>query len=84
SVIEAMALGLPVISTNVGGIPFLIKNGENGFLTPPFKAVEMANHINELLENNQLVTGVAQNARTTAENFNWDKVKGLWLQLFEG
>lgn len=84
SVIEAMALGLPVISTNVGGIPFLIKNGENGFLTPPFKAVEMANHINELLENNQLVTGIAQNARATAENFNWDKVKGLWLQLFEG
>ena len=84
SVIEAMALGLPVISTDVGGIPFLIKHGENGILTPPFKAVGMADHIYELLENNELVIRIAQNARATAEDFNWDKVKYLWLQLFEG
>ncbi|GAK93186.1 glycosyl transferase [Nonlabens ulvanivorans] len=84
SVIEAMALGLPVVSTDVGGIPYLIEQGDNGFLTQPFQTVEMANHIEYLLEHSEHRAIISQNARATAENFDWDKVKGLWLQLLEG
>jgi glycosyltransferase involved in cell wall biosynthesis len=50
AIIEAMAIGLPVVATNVGGIPEIITNGENGILVPPENPQALAKAIVDLIE----------------------------------
>ena len=81
SVIEAMALGLPVVSTNVGGIPYLISNEENGLLVKPRDAEAMAKGILRLMENPEFAENLSKKGRLKAEKFNWPEVKQLWLRI---
>ena len=81
SVIEAMALGLPVVSTNVGGISYLLKEGE-ALLVPPNQVNEMATSVDKLLSDNELALIIAHNARKKAESFDWEVVKLYWYKLF--
>lgn len=83
SVMEAMALGMPVISTNVGGLPFLIDNEENGVLVPANNAVAFVDAITELCNNPEKVKNLTQNARTKMEGFDWEKIKHCWIKLLD-
>jgi glycosyltransferase involved in cell wall biosynthesis len=51
AILEAMATSLPIIASNVGGIPELVKNGENGLLVAPANPAELAQAIQRLVEN---------------------------------
>lgn len=79
SVIEAMALGLYVVSTNVGGIPHLLKDNENAFLVNPDSEKEMATKILEILKNQSLF--LTLNARKLAETFDWKYARQSWIEL---
>ncbi len=81
SVIEAMALGLPVVSTNVGGMPFLVENNKDGVLVEKNNAVEMATRIIEILEKNNI--SLAKNARIKAESFDCNIVKNKWVEILK-
>lgn len=81
SVIEAMALGLPVVSTNVGGIPYLITHNENGFLVEDSDVDGMANQILKICSNDIKMEEITNSARKLVSNFDWDKVKFLWFKL---
>lgn len=81
SVIEAMALGMPVISTNVGGIPYLIDHHKNGILVEPDNEEEFLLAINKLLLQPDLVSLITKNARQTVTNFDWEQVRYKWLKL---
>ena len=83
SVIEGMALGLPVVSTNVGGIPFLIDDTVDGLLTPTKEVIPFANRIADLLETPSLVNKLSKNGREKAESFDWDQVKILWKDVLD-
>ncbi len=82
SVIEAMALGIPVISTNVGGIPYLINNGENGLLVEPDNESEMISAVIKLLDDSNLVCHLSSNGKMTAASFDWMIIKEKWRNLF--
>lgn len=83
SVMEAMALGIPVISTNVGGLPYLIENKVNGILVPPNNAKVFVNAVFELLENQSLTQKITTNARSMIEGFDWQNVKHKWNELLK-
>jgi glycosyltransferase involved in cell wall biosynthesis len=81
SVIEAMALGLPVVSTNVGGLSYLLSDRENALLVPPNSVEEMANEIGNLLQSETLGHQLSLAARSKAEGFDWEIVKSFWNEL---
>lgn len=83
SVVEAMALGLPVVSTNAGGLPYLIENGVDGLLIPVKDEYKMAEAIETLLSNAEKAGKLSRNAREKAEQFDENSVKTLWHKLLE-
>ncbi len=78
SVIEAMALGLPIVSTNVGGMPFLIDHSTDGLLVPPNSPEAFVDAILKYKKDDTFCKAVIKNARTKAESFDWTTVKPLW------
>lgn len=83
SVIESMALGLPVVSTRVGGIPFLLEDNADGLLTEPGNAYAMTNRIKEIIQNDALAESLSMMGRKKAETFDWEKIKIKWMELLE-
>ncbi|MCW5519163.1 glycosyltransferase family 4 protein [Aureitalea sp. L0-47] len=83
SVIEAMALGLPVVTTNVGGIPYLAKHDENAMLVEPNNVELFYKAILDLLNNPAKAEELSKKARSLVENFDWEVVKHSWLKLLK-
>lgn len=81
SIIEGMALGLVVISTNVGGVTYLINNKVDGMLVPSDDHKAMANAIREVLSDSCLIDCLQKNARAKAESFSWEKIRPEWEKL---
>lgn len=82
SVLEAMASGLCVVSTDVGGMPYLVRAGETALLVPSNDDAAMALAIERLLKDQALARNVRQAARTQVERFDWPAVLAQWQQLF--
>jgi glycosyltransferase involved in cell wall biosynthesis len=78
SIVEAMAYGLPCIANNVGGIPEIIENGKNGFLTkePTVKGLaETIRRVTELYENGG-IEALSGNAKARAQEFSLQRTCG--------
>lgn len=83
SLLEAMSTELAVISTNVGGIPEIIKANENGLLISPKSVNDIIVSLNLLIDDTNYRKQLARNARKTAENdFNWEKTALLTKKLY--
>lgn len=78
SVIEAMSLGLAVVSTNVGGMPVLINNQVDGVLTEEGDVQGMAAAISRIIEDREYGQALCKNARIKVDGFDWEAVKEQW------
>jgi len=82
--LEAMACGLPVIASDVGGISEIIQSGENGVLVPPGDANKLSIALNELLFDDARQSSIAENGlRVIKTRYTWDSVSRQFLELYE-
>lgn len=81
SVLESMALGLPVVSTNVGGLPYLIENNVDGILVNKNDPESMYNAIIQILTHKGVAVKIANKARIKTENFSWGVIEQKWLEI---
>lgn len=81
--LEAMACGTPVIASQVGGLPFLIREGETGFLVPVREPAALADRMLTLLLNppQRLQMGAA--AAKLAQQYSWSAIADQLIPLFE-
>ena len=81
---EAFFLNVPVIGTDVGGIPELITNNETGILVPPENPGKLAHAVNELLSNKEKAEKLATNGNTFVKNnMTWDVILPKYIQFYE-
>jgi glycosyltransferase involved in cell wall biosynthesis len=81
SVLEAMACGLCVVSTNVGGIPYLLGHEHDALLVPPNDPAAIATAVRRLLTEPGLAERLSRNARQKAEQFDWSVILPQWEAL---
>lgn len=87
AVLEAMATGLPVIATRVGGIPELIRHGENGILVPPQDVSALSQAMVRLIQDNEWCRLLGSNARKKAlSSFSLEemtaRIEKIYMSLF--
>lgn len=83
SVMEALCLGLPVVSTNVGGIPFLLEDQKNALLVNKEDTEAMVQSIFKLINNPQLKNTIVENALHLVKTFDWSVVKTKWAEILK-
>ena len=81
---EAFFLKVPVVATNVGGIPEMITHNENGFLIESTNEEEMISTINNLLVNPKSTQKIVDNAyEFVNENMTWNTVLPRYVDFYE-
>jgi L-malate glycosyltransferase len=84
ALIEAMALGVPVIATNVGGPPEIIEDGREGYLLPPREPIAWARSIRRIAESPDRGMEMGRAGRATVERaFTVDRHLGEMLGVYE-
>ena len=79
---EAMATGLPVVATKVGGIPYVVADGQSGFLCPYADVATMADMAARLLTDDTLWQQYSTAARLIAKNYSWTDIANRIIQLY--
>ena len=81
---EAFFLKIPVIATNVGGIPELISDNETGLLVESENPEQLIDKINKLLDDDQTQNKLAKNAfEFINKNFSWDVLIERYMNLYK-
>ena len=84
TILEGMSCGLPIIATNVGGIPEQVQDGENGFLVPVKHPEEIAEAALKLSADEKLLARMGGNARKTVmERYTKDKVLKQYIDVYK-
>lgn len=83
AVIEACAIGMPVVATDVGGIRDLLTECETALLVPPDDDRAMADSVARLLGDESLAGRLSQNGRVLALRCSWEQVYPQWAGIFE-
>ena len=83
-ILEAMASETPVVASNIGGIPNIIKEGKTGYLVKPRSPKEIAERVNKILENDKLTQAMGDRCRKLIEEkYTWAKAAGAIRDSFD-
>ena len=82
SLLEAMASGLPIVSTDAGGIPFLVEDGTTALLVHPGDPDAMARAILRLLDDRALADRLVAAGLAAVQAYTWDRVKPRLLDVY--
>jgi glycosyltransferase involved in cell wall biosynthesis len=83
SICEAMVMGVPIVSTNVGGIPSILEDRKEGILVAPGQPRAMADAVLELFNNPELCSMFSRNARATAmQRHDPERIVGNLLKIY--
>ncbi len=81
--LEAMACGTPVIASEVGGLAYLVKDGETGFTIPDQEPDMLCEKISWLLNDHDLHAQMSQRAEEYAQDYAWEKIAGQIVKVYE-
>jgi D-inositol-3-phosphate glycosyltransferase len=82
--LEAMACGTPVIASEVGGLAYLVKDGETGFTIPDQDPEALCEKISLLLNDHELHATMSQQAVAYAQDYAWEKIAKQIVDVYEG
>ncbi len=82
SIIEAFACGLPVVSTDAGGIPYIIRNGETGLLVEANDYEALARQAIRLFEDKDLAQNIIRKASAECKKYNRENALNNWVELY--
>lgn len=82
SVLEALACGVPVVSTNVGGVPYIVRDEETALLVPPKAPEAMAEAIVRIIEDVELCRRIVNNGLAEVQRYTWKAIWPLWAETY--
>ncbi|WP_245395176.1 glycosyltransferase family 4 protein [methane-oxidizing endosymbiont of Gigantopelta aegis] len=82
SVLESMACGVPVVTTNVGGIPFIVEDDKTALLVDVGDFEMMAKKVMTLFKDESLYQRLVTNGLAEVQRYSWPNVKQQWLSLY--
>ena len=80
---EAMAVGLPVVATNVGGVPYVVKNNECGLLSNYSNVENFAENLTKMLSDKELYTRISNYNKKEAINYKWSTISNRIIDLYK-
>ena len=84
SIIEAFSAGLLVISSNVGGIPYVVENRKTGYLFDNDDHISLAKLMIEAVENQELTRNMIRAALVETHRYRWENIKNELLKIYDG